>query len=125
MMARRSHGGARMMKRVLFATLLVVSGCGPASPNDEAQSALEIPPGRSSNLSTAVLAALDATGAAKWRHTWDASSDDALDSGWLLQSPPEEFWGQRYAALPIPSACSGASCDADFGLRRCSVQSDC
>jgi phosphatidylserine/phosphatidylglycerophosphate/cardiolipin synthase-like enzyme len=124
MMARRSQGGAAMMKRVLLPLAIVFSGCGGATPTDSTESQLDIPPGQSSALSTAVLDALDASGASLYGQTWGASSDDALDGGWLLQSPPEEFWGQRYAALPIPAACSG-NCDTDFGLRRCSVQSDC
>jgi phosphatidylserine/phosphatidylglycerophosphate/cardiolipin synthase-like enzyme len=110
--------------------LTLVPACSPraAGTLDVANAALVDdgpPPGRSSTISTAVLAALDAAGSSKWHQTWNVSHDNVLDPGWLLQTPPKEYWGQSYSALPIPAACTGPDCDPEFQLQRCATQAEC
>lgn len=73
----------------------------------------------------AVNAALSSTAMPLKGRTWNLSSSNLLADDWLLQTPAAATWGQPYVQLPIPSACSGAGCDADFKLRSCATQADC
>lgn len=79
-----------------------------------------------SHVGDAVLAALDATAPGERGRSWSVSTDNRLDAGWLVQSPPAAHWGQPAAALVVPAQCtSGASCDVDFGLLTCATDADC
>src|SRR5438105_363751 len=65
-----------------------------------------------SHVGDAVLAALEATAPGEYDRSWSFSTDNRLDSGWLVQSPPAAHWGQPASALVVPAQCtSGASCD--------------
>ncbi len=79
-----------------------------------------------SHVGDAVIAALDATAPGEYGRTWTVSHDNRLDGAWLVQTPPASHWGQPATALTLPARCSsGASCDLDFGLRTCTVDTDC
>ncbi len=118
------------MKRTVPALFVVFgAACSSSATIGSAQEALEpsqIPAGISSSLSTTVLAALQLDGPTKREQTWNISSDNALDDGWILQTPPAQYWGVDGANFPIAGTCtSGANCDVDFGLFRCATQADC
>ncbi|MBV8165343.1 MAG: hypothetical protein JO021_01030, partial [Alphaproteobacteria bacterium] len=67
------------------------------------------------------LAKLDPDG--RWRGiTYELSTDNALDPGWLIQTP--DVWGRRAADVPaILAGCPG--CDRDFELPACRSDADC
>ncbi|MDQ3033659.1 MAG: phospholipase D-like domain-containing protein [Myxococcota bacterium] len=72
----------------------------------------------------AALDALDVGFPAERGTAWDAFGDAVLEPGWILQTPPAEHWGEPLASLEV-ATCTGEGCDPDFGLRPCSVASDC
>jgi phosphatidylserine/phosphatidylglycerophosphate/cardiolipin synthase-like enzyme len=79
-----------------------------------------------SHVGDAVLAALEATAPGEYGRSWSFSTDNRLDGGWLVQSPPVAHWGQPASALVVPVPCtSGASCDLDFGLLTCTSDTQC
>ena len=81
---------------------------------------------RLSPVGDAVVAALDATAPADRGRTWSVTTDNRLDAGWLVQSPPAAHWGQPAAALTLPALCTtGARCDVDLGILVCTVDADC
>ena len=84
-----------------------------------------IPPGPGDHhVSDAVLATLTNLASSTRGRTWNPTNENSLADDWLIQSPASS-WGQLYAQLPVPTACSGAGCNADFGLRACTTQADC
>src|SRR5215212_6931662 len=112
-----------MWKSVVAALWLVGSGCGAMldgnDDHDELDPALS-PIGRS------VVTALREKHPDSNGFGWHESSDDSFTPGWILQTPPVEFWGQPTSALPVATDCSGdTACDPDFHLIRCTTQADC
>jgi phosphatidylserine/phosphatidylglycerophosphate/cardiolipin synthase-like enzyme len=110
---------------LVLASVLGACALDPAQePSlDETSDAIARPPG-ASYVTDAVLATLDAAG--NWGRTWNVSSDNALVGSWLLQTPPAATWGHGYGELTMAKTCtSGASCDLDFQLVRCTVDTDC
>jgi phosphatidylserine/phosphatidylglycerophosphate/cardiolipin synthase-like enzyme len=125
-----SHGArfalsGGMNRRSLLALMLAASlgACALDPDIDQTSDAIARPPG-SSYVTDAVLTTLDAAG--NWDRTWNISSDNALVGSWLLQTPPAPHWGTGYGGLRMAKTCtSGASCDPDFQLVRCSADADC
>jgi phosphatidylserine/phosphatidylglycerophosphate/cardiolipin synthase-like enzyme len=118
------------MKRALIAFIAIFAGCGSSSSFASLTNPLisddgEILAGRSSSISEVVLAALEVSAPSHLGHTWNVSTDNALDEGWLLQTPPEDTWGKTYEQLTMTTTCKTADCDPDFQLQRCQAQSDC
>jgi phosphatidylserine/phosphatidylglycerophosphate/cardiolipin synthase-like enzyme len=107
---------------VLFAALAMI-GCGGVSDpeSDEPDPAVGF-----SATARPVIEALASGHAASRGETWDVSSDNSLDPGWILQTPLEPYWSQPLAALPVAEPCDGAAgCDPDFDLIECTSQADC
>jgi phosphatidylserine/phosphatidylglycerophosphate/cardiolipin synthase-like enzyme len=94
------------------------------APVHDATPPSELTKGDFSYVGQAVLTALETLPGERYR-TWNYRGDAVLEPGWVLQTPPKEHWGQPASTLPMPAACSGAGCDADFGLKNCTVQADC
>ena len=110
------------MSRPVLAVVFLV-GCGAqlngGGDDDELDPALS-PIGRS-----VVSALIDKHPGTEGR-AWHLSTDASLSSGWILQTPVAESWGQPASALPVTGDCSGNSrCDPDFKLIRCEQQTDC
>jgi phosphatidylserine/phosphatidylglycerophosphate/cardiolipin synthase-like enzyme len=117
------------MRKSIAAALVFVgcgaqlAGCAAAlggdGDDDELDPAL-------SPIGVSVVTALREKHAATDGRAWNVTSDDSFAPGWILQTPPAEFWGQPASALPVATDCSGdAACDPDFHLIRCATQADC
>jgi phosphatidylserine/phosphatidylglycerophosphate/cardiolipin synthase-like enzyme len=114
-----------------FLVIGASTGCSSAEQTDDPDvdpdMDMEEPPSPSGDghVADAVLATLNSLAGDKRGRTWALSSDNLLEGDWLIQSPPEQHWGKGHAEFPIPAACTGDGCDADFGLRSCTTQDDC
>lgn len=114
----------------------------PAPPADAQFDAQPVPDmattvvPRDDHVAATVIAALTTLAGAYRDRTWSVSAGNLIDresrpgaavddGAWLLQTPPGAYFGQGYAALPLPAVCSGAGCVADFGLRACATQAEC
>lgn len=53
--------------------------------------------------------------------TWEVSSNNQLDQGWLLPTFGSEWWGEKLSSLPTATDCKAEepNCDPDFLMRRC------
>jgi hypothetical protein len=116
-----------------LAFILSLAACAvdePASSDDPSPAGGKADDGTArlarSHVGDAVLAALEATAPGERGRSWSVSTDNRLDTGWLVQSPPAAHWHQPAAALQVPALCtSGASCDLDFGLLTCTTDAQC
>jgi phosphatidylserine/phosphatidylglycerophosphate/cardiolipin synthase-like enzyme len=111
-----------MCSGMRIACLLVVAACSPTLTDggDDDDTASFSPIGQH------VIAALESGHKAARGQTWEASTDNALDAGWVIQTPLPSYWGQPVSSLVIAAPCTGdAACDPDFGLLACSSQADC
>src|ERR1051326_1666225 len=96
-----------------IATLLVLAACGPtlADDGDDGDDAAAFSP-----IGQHVIAALKPGHAGARGQTWDTSLDNALDDGWVIQTPVPSHWGQPVSALSVAMPCTGdTACDGDFG----------
>src|SRR4051794_38579574 len=103
-----------MWKTAIVAIALTLGACGVTlgegvdNTDDNSDEAL-------SSLGKGVVASLRTKHAGTNGHTWDVAVDDSFGPGWLLQTPPAEYWGQPASALPVATDCTGDSaCDPDF-----------
>src|SRR5262252_6265868 len=87
----------------LFLLSALALGCSSTPDGDSsAQDATESP---LSYVGQRVLDALQAKHPAMQGKTWDFSADNALDQGWVLQTPAVDYWGQPGASLPVATPC--------------------
>src|SRR5262252_1088115 len=109
----------RSLALALVASAFALSACSSGADDGSSDQAATAAP--ISYVGRSVLDALQAKHAASRGKTWDFSTDNALDEGWVLQTPLAEYWGKSVSALPVATECTGeAGCDADFGLLACS-----
>jgi phosphatidylserine/phosphatidylglycerophosphate/cardiolipin synthase-like enzyme len=115
-----------VLRRIALCSLFLI-GCFDESADDSGVLAAQATrPAGSSYVTEAVVDALDAQAGARFGKTWGVTGANRLAAGWVVQTPPVSHWGGRYRDLAMPRTCtSGASCDADFGLVRCTTSSDC
>jgi phosphatidylserine/phosphatidylglycerophosphate/cardiolipin synthase-like enzyme len=104
--------------------LVVAAGCGSTLGDDgdgEDDTAAAFSP-----IGQQVIQALESGHHAARGQTWDLSIDNALNDGWVVQTPVASHWGQPVSALAVAAPCTGdPACDRDFGLIGCTAQSDC
>src|SRR5262245_7017307 len=100
---------------VLVASLVGLAACSSAATDDsDGQAATESP---LSYIGKNVQDVLETKHAAMRGKTWDLGKDNALDSGWILQTPLAEYWGRRGEDYPVTTSCDGEErCDRDYGL---------
>ncbi|HUS33446.1 MAG TPA: phospholipase D-like domain-containing protein [Kofleriaceae bacterium] len=104
---------------------LLIGGCGAYLEGDADQDDANMDESLSS-LGKGVVSTLRAKHPTTAGQTWGVAIDNSFASGWLLQTPPAEYWGQPSSALPVATDCGNdAACDRDFHLIRCTSQADC
>jgi phosphatidylserine/phosphatidylglycerophosphate/cardiolipin synthase-like enzyme len=110
--------------------MVAVAGCGAsdADPGDNAGDS-ETPLAGLSYVGQHVVRRLTENGslAALQGRTWGVSSGNFLKDGWLIDTPPPQYWGDALPTLPGFTECEAgtAYCDPDFHMWQCQKASDC
>ena len=80
-----------------------------------------------SYVARAALDSLNANAPSERGNTWDIFGDIGFGADFVIQTPPEEHWGQPLASLDVPDDCPAtrADCDPIFEMQRCASQADC
>lgn len=103
---------------LLLALLLSACAAEPTSIDEAASVTAR------SHVGAAVIDALDGAYPDERGRTWSVSTDNRLDAGWIVQTPPASHWGAPELAQAA-TCTGGAGCDVDLGLRTCATSADC
>ncbi len=59
--------------------------------------------------------------------TWDVFGDAEFEDDWIIQHPPQQYFGNSSRFLPLPELCKEGdeNCNTEFGLKICKTDADC